>query len=160
MVRKKTTLYTYPEAKVAVLALGIEDGRDYRVRRRQDPRLPSLPFKYYAGIGWTNWFEFLGKKKPDLYSTYVEAQTAVLALGIKDSPDYKIRHGEDPRLPAMPSTFYAGAGWTDWFDFLGKKKPDLYSAYVDARAAAQELGIKTQSEYYSRYREDPSVGAD
>ncbi|MCH4881045.1 integrase [Pseudomonas sp. TMW22090] len=157
MVRKNTTLYTYPEAKVAVLALGIEDSRDYRVRRRQDPRLPYAPFKYYAGIGWANWFEFLGKKKPDLYSTYVEAQTAVLALGIKDSPDYKIRHGEDPRLPAMPSTFYAGAGWTDWFDFLGKKKPDLYSTYVDARAAAQELGIKTQSEYYSRYREDPRL---
>lgn len=157
MVRKNTTLYTYPEAKVTVLALGVEDSRDYRVRRRQDPRLPDSPFKYYAGIGWTNWFEFLGKNKPDLYSTYVEAQTAVLALRIKDSPDYKTRHGQDPRLPAMPSIFYADVGWTDWFDFLGKKKPDLYSTYVDARAAALELGIKTQSEYNSRYREDPRL---
>lgn len=157
MVRKNTTLYTYAEALAAVQTLGIDDSRDYKILSRQDSRLPYAPFRYYAGIGWTNWFEFLGKNKPDLYSTYVEAKTAVLALGVKDFPDYKMRHRQDPKLPAIPSKVYAGVGWTDWFEFLGNKKPDLYSTYVDARAAAQELGIKSQSEYRSRYREDPRL---
>ncbi|HHN1896340.1 TPA: VPA1269 family protein [Pseudomonas aeruginosa] len=96
--------------------------------------------------------------KKDFY-TYADAQAAAQALCIKNWPDYKKRYREDPRLPAKPETTYAGTGWIDWYDFLGNERPDFYSTYTEAQAAAQALGIKSQSDYKRRYREDPRLPA-
>lgn len=38
------------------------------------------------------------------------------------------------------------------------KKKDFYT-YADAQAAVQKLGIKRQSDYSKRYREDPTRGS-
>jgi len=95
--------------------------------------------------------------KKDFY-IYAEAQAAAQALGIKNLPDYKKRYREDPRLPASPEKIYADR-WIDWYDFLGNERPDFYSTYTEAQAAAQALGIKSKSDYKRRYREDPRLPA-
>ncbi|MBD9424503.1 integrase [Pseudomonas sp. PDM15] len=153
----KKNLYTYPEAQAAAQALGIKNNPDYKKRYREDPRLPANPQTAYADAGWIDWYEFLGNERPDLYPTYAEAQAAAQALGIKNNSDYLKRFCEDPRLPACPNKFYADAGWIDWYNFLGNERPDLYTTYDEAQAAAHALGIKNQPDYCKRYREDPRL---
>ncbi len=150
---------TYAEAQAAAQALGIKIQLDYTKRHREDPQLPSCPDKVYADAGWIDWYDFLGKERPDFYPTYAEAQAAAQVLGIKTHADYTKRYREDPRLPASPSEFYADVGWIDWYDFLGNERPDLYPTYAEAQAAAQALGIKSLSDYTKRYREDPRLPA-
>ncbi|SDG80748.1 Phage integrase family protein [Pseudomonas benzenivorans] len=150
---------TYTEAQVAAHTLGIRKIYDYNKRYREDRRLPANPRVFYAGAGWTDWYDFLGNERPDLYPTYTEAQVAAQALGIKKMPDYNKRFHEDPRLPANPHATYADAGWTDWYDFLGNERPDLYPTYSEAQAAALALGIKSMPDYNKRYREDQRLPA-
>ncbi|WP_296219093.1 VPA1269 family protein [Pseudomonas sp. UBA2684] len=148
---------TYAEAQEAALALGMEDINDYNARYWKDPRLPACPQSSYAGMGWVNWYVFLSKNKSDLYTTYAEAQVAAQALGIGSANNYIACSHQDPRLPASPSAFYASNGWIDWFDFLGKEKPEWYATYAEAQAAAQILGIENSSDYYARYNQDPRL---
>ncbi|WOD12945.1 VPA1269 family protein [Pseudomonas sp. NyZ704] len=155
---KRPDLYpTYHEAQAAARALGIQNKTEYLKRYREDPRLPVVPFQVYADACWVDWYEFLGNNRPDLYPTYHEAQAAARALGIQSEPEYKKRYREDPRLPSQPGQVYADAGWTDWYDFLYNKRPDLYTTYADAQAAARALGIKNVPDYQKRFREDPRL---
>lgn len=152
-MHSKKNFYTYAQAQSAVQILGIKSQSDYNKRYCEDPRLPSSPRHTYADAGWTDWYDFLGKERPDFYQAYVEARTAAQALGIKSQSDYIKRYREDPKLPATPFQFYADAGWTGWYEFLGKERPELYLTYVEAQAAVQAMGIKSQPEYQKRYRE-------
>jgi hypothetical protein len=148
---------TYAEAQAAVQALGINSQAEYNKRYREDSRLPASPRMVYANTGWTDSYDFLGNKRPELYPTYAEVKTAVRMLGIKSEPEYKKRYREDPGLPSNPPDFYAEAGWIDWYDFLGNNRPDLYQTYAEAQAAALALGIVKRPEYEKRFREDPRL---
>ncbi len=148
---------TYAEARAAAQALGIKRQADYTKRYRENPRLPSCPEGVYADAGWIDWYDFLGNERAELYPTYAEAQAAAQALGIKRQPDYIKRYRENPRLPSHPDKVYADAGWIDWYDFLGNKRPDFYPTYAEARAVAQALGIKRLPDYKKRYRENPRL---
>lgn len=158
-MRLNKQLYVYADAQLAVQALAIKTQSDYTKRRHADPRLPASPDRYYAAAGWTDWYAFLSKEKPELYGTYVEAQAAVHALCIKSQSDYRKRSHIDPKLPTTPRWFYADAGWTDWYAFLGKEKPQFYPAYLEAQAAVKALNIKSRSDYTKRHREDPKLPA-
>lgn len=155
----KKIFYTYAEAQAAVQMLEIKNRLEYSKRYREDSKLPASPDKAYIGEGWTNWYELLGNERPDFYPTYAEAQAAARGLGVKSRFEYNKRYREDPKLPGSPKSTYADAGWTDWYDFLGNKRPDLYLTYAEAQAAAQALSIKSQSEYIKRYRQDPKLAA-
>ncbi|HEJ6043302.1 TPA: hypothetical protein SL824_000578 [Pseudomonas aeruginosa] len=148
---------TYAEAQVAAQALGVKDQSHYLKRYREDPRLSIAPYKIYAGAGWTDWYNFLGEKKPHFYPTYAEAQAVVQAMGIKSQPHYEKYYRENQRLPSQPERFYADVGWTDWYDFLGKERPDLYPTYAEAQSAALVLGIKSRPDYQKCYRENPRL---
>lgn len=156
----KHRFYNYAEAKAVTQALKIISQVDYCARYRDDPKLPSSPNQVYADAGWSDWYDFLGKKKPDFYPAYADAKAAVQSLGIKSMPDYSKKYRADPKLMACPDKVYAGNGWTDWYDFLGKERPDFYSAYADAQAAAKTLGIKSQPGYIRHYRKDPKLPAN
>lgn len=150
-VKKKGCYSTYTEAKSAARSLGVQSAAKYKLRYRQDPRLPHSPDKKYANDGWENWIDFLEVRK---YRTYAEAQATVQALGIKNLYDYKVRYSLDPRLPSKPVFQYAKVGWVSWANFLGF---EIYESYMDAQAATQALGIKTVFEYQARYFQDPRL---
>lgn len=148
---------TFEEAQLAAQALGITSQPDYRKRYLENPRLPCHPESTYATIGWTNWFQFLGKSCPSLYPTYTEAKLATQKLAIKTRKEYEARYQQDPRLPSNPNQVYAGAGWVDWFDFMGKSKKSFYATYSEAQTAAQALRITSGMDYRARYQEDPKL---
>jgi len=107
---------TYEEALQAVQRLNIGSSREYNQRYKEDPKLPSVPLRFYKGKGWVDWCTFLGK----YYETYEEASQAVQKLNIESGREYQKRHKEDSKLPSAPLRFYKGKGWVDWYTFLGK----------------------------------------
>ncbi|MGU1101189.1 VPA1269 family protein [Pseudomonas aeruginosa] len=51
---------SYVEARTATRSLGIKTSFDYKLRYREDPRLPATPYTVYRDIGWVDWYDFLG----------------------------------------------------------------------------------------------------
>jgi hypothetical protein len=154
----KKSYGTLAEAKKAVSLLNITSSADYRKRYKEDPLLPSSPEVTYHKE-WTTikgWNDFLGKKVKIFYSTFSEAQQAVILLGINSLAEYKKRHNEDPKLPSNPNIFYSNE-WSPtfgWDNFLMKGVKDYYPLLSEARKAVGFLNIKSIKEYKKRYAED------
>ncbi|MEZ8778955.1 VPA1269 family protein [Vibrio splendidus] len=149
---KRSWYSTYIEASEAVIGLGILSQSEYRLRYKEDERLPSTPNQVYAA-DWVDWSSFLNKEKRSVYSTYEEACEAAIGLSIQSQSEYRLRYKDDERLPSNPYRVYA-ADWVDWFSFLDKEKRSLYPTHAEASEAAIGLRIQSQSEYKQRYKED------
>jgi superfamily II DNA or RNA helicase len=142
--------YSYTQAKIAVKKMGINSLQEYRLRFKEDKKLPSSPKASYKNNGWVDFYVFLGRDTKNLYKTYKQAQLAVRKLGIKSSPEYDKKHKEDPKLPAAPYRIYKGKGWKNWYVFLDRGDGTYYS-YKRAKVAVKKLGIKNNSEYSKKY---------
>lgn len=146
-----TTKYaTIHEASDAAFKLGISSQSDYKNRYKENKYLPSNPSQMYSD--WDDngaWKGFLKKIK---YVTLEEASKVAIALNIKSALEYKKRYKEDPRLPANPNQVYEG--FKGYISFLGLEKKDYYSTLKEASAAAVAIKIKSQREYFQRYKED------
>ena len=139
---EKAFYATYTEAQQAVQSLGITTIQEYKQRYREDPRLPSDPYKVYS-IDWQSWPKFSGKKKKAFYATYTEAQLAVQALGITSMQEYAQRYREDPRLHSAPNIFYS-ADWHSWTEFL---LPTKINTLQELKNACKVLGIRDSRQY-------------
>ncbi|MBL7102871.1 MAG: DEAD/DEAH box helicase family protein [Bacteroidales bacterium] len=152
---------SYEEAREAVQGLEIKTRTDYLKYKRykEDTLLPSNPEKTFRNKGWTNWYNFLGTKAPNIYTTYQEAKMAVQRLNIQSMKEYKSRRSEDPRLPSSPSESYRNKGWKTFYDLCNVKKPEYYTTYQEAQKAAQSLGIKNRHHYHDKkkYKKDPKL---
>jgi hypothetical protein len=113
----------WEEASAAVRSLKIKSFQEYKVRRTEDPRLPSNPNIFYKNVWAVNgkWKGYFGIM---VYPTWEEAVAAVIKLEINSEPEYKLRHDEDPRLPPVPRKPYKSV-WKKnggWAGFLGTAK--------------------------------------
>lgn len=142
---------TYQEASNAAIALDITSAKEYKRRYREDPMLPSMPFRSYSE-DWTVFKEFL-RTGIASYNDYVDASTAAIRLGIISCSDYLKRRTEDKKLPLHPEKKYKKS-WSGWDCFLGIEKPVKYISMFEATKAVVKLGIGSQSEYFKRYKED------
>jgi superfamily II DNA or RNA helicase len=147
---------TYIEAKKSVQRLGITSEKEYKLRFKEDPQLPSKPYVKYNGIGWIDYYDFFGTKRPEFYKTKKEAMKAVRSLNITSFTIYKRRYKEDPLLPSQPDRTYKenGVKW-DWDVFFGKT--GNYKTYEKAQKATRRLLIQSPSEYSKRHNEDPRL---
>lgn len=73
----------YIEAKNASIKLNIKSHAEYRIKYKEDARLPSDPNRSYENSGWIDWYEFLSKNSPNIYPTYSEAKDAAKRFEIK-----------------------------------------------------------------------------
>lgn len=154
--RVQPALYSnFAEAREAVHVLGIKSQLEYKILGKKDPRLPAAPHEFYKDE-WQGFHHFVGKEKPEFYSTLSEASDAVRALGIKNQSEYRVRRGEDPLLPSCPNEVY-GSDWQGFHHFLGKKKPEPFRTLVEVNEAVVALRIKNVTEYRLRQREDPRL---
>jgi hypothetical protein len=149
---RKTEFYkTIEQASDAAVALGITSARDYALKSKNDPRLPSNPNHTYAA-SWISWPHFL--RLLTKYEFLSEASAATRVLGVSTITEYLKRHKEDPRLPRNPSQTYAKE-WISWPHFLrGEEPKDFYATQAEASLVAQKLGITSKSVYMMRYKED------
>jgi integrase len=154
---------TIEEASQAAIKLGIKSQTQYRSRYKEDPKL-RLEAYYTYKDAWDDfgaWYGFLGNEKSEsFYETIEEASQAAIKLGIKSRTQYHNRYKEDPKLPSAPHNTYRDT-WGDFggmYVFLGNEKPEsLYETIEEASQAAIKLGIKSQTQYHKRYKEDPKL---
>ena len=147
---------TYAEASKAAQQLGFKSQSEYNKGYQQDSRLPSAPDKTYSE-DWVDWYDFLGTMRSgeQFYPTYAEASKAAQQLGFKSQAEYKKGYQQDSRLPSVPERTYR-EDWVDCYDFLGTMRSgeQFYATYAEASKAAQQLGLKYQTEYNKGYQQD------
>ena len=139
---KKDCYETYEEAAKAAIALGITINRRYRVRYKEDPRLPSSPELTYAGKGWDNWDLFLGIK----YCSYRAAVECISEIKppIRTLADFsKARKDQKPKLkiPAKPTIKI----WPEYYDFASLVGNE-YDEPIEAAALIRAKGISIINE--------------
>lgn len=98
---------TWQEASKAVIKLGgITSWTEYRMRYKEDSKLPSTPNIYYQNFPGI--IVFLGLR----YQTWQEASESAIKLGILTKREYFTRCKEDPKLPkSAPSVYSDFPGW-------------------------------------------------
>jgi hypothetical protein len=63
--------------------------------------------------------------KDKIFPTYEEAKKMIKNFNIKSNKEWRIfskKEGKKLNLPSAPDRTYKNKGWTDWGDFLSKKK--------------------------------------
>jgi hypothetical protein len=106
---------TWQEASKAAIGLGIQTPKQYKQRRKEDPRLPSHPEATYKDF--PSFSEFFGRSKREVYETVEEAAEAARKLGCKNWSEYELRYKEDPKLLREPWSRYGLKGFP-WNTFL------------------------------------------
>lgn len=121
---------SYEQCVRIVRKMKIGSSGEYAARYREDPSLPSNPWKRFPS--WDacgGWSGFLGagvrarRSALKCYSAWAEASMAARSLGIRTSREYRKRFREDPKLHYKPRQLYADV-WEErggWSGFLGKK---------------------------------------
>lgn len=135
-------LYSFSEARTAVVQMGIKNSTDYFLKFRDDPRLPAQPHKHYQGKGWVSWPDFT--QNPDVYPTFEEARNAARALKVFTINGYVLNYKKDPKLRSKPKNVYPNE-WTSWRDYLGMDRKFL--TFAEAKKLCKKLGVRTESEY-------------
>jgi len=143
---------TWQEASKAAQLLKIKGQREYRVRYKEDPKLPSAPWKAYSNFPGLR--EFLGVRvTPGFYQTWREASKASNSLGFTTAKEYRANYKRDVRLPSTPEQIYSD--FPGWLMFLrGEQKREYYRSWQKARVALKKLGIRTQLDYNQNYHKD------
>ncbi|MEZ9510902.1 VPA1269 family protein [Vibrio breoganii] len=145
-------------ASKAVQKLKILSEPEYRKRYKEDPFLPSNPNRTYKK-DWVSWYHFLGKEKIPFYETLSEASSQAIAIGIKTPIEYRNNYQKDGRLPPFPQNLYARE-WKGWINFLKNKEiREKYKTLKEASLATRVLGISSETEYRTRYKEDQRLPA-
>jgi len=147
----KTFYPSIEEAIAASKSLGIYNSKEYTLRYKEDPRLPSNPKIIYKNERFS-WALFFGENAKKNYSKYYEASEASVLLGISSFAEYNRRYKEDYLLPCNPKITYK-KHWKDWSSFLEYQKEPNFLSFKEASKTAKLLCIRTSKEYNKRYKE-------
>lgn len=91
---------TWQEASKAAEKLGILSWKEYRLRYKEDDRLPVSPSQFYKDYpGSVVFFK-------SRYQTWQEASDAAERLGIRSMLEYRVAYKEDRLLPLSLSRIY------------------------------------------------------
>ena len=119
--RKRQAIYTvsYQEARKYAIENNIKSIADWKSRSHPS-HIPKNPEYYFQATGeWTSWYDFLGKR---LEISYEEARQYAIENQIQNMKDWKSRK-HPPHIPRSIAKYFQKQGkWTNWYDFLGKKK--------------------------------------
>ncbi|MDC6379875.1 VPA1269 family protein [Pseudomonas graminis] len=132
---------TCAQFKEAVKLAGIRTQGEYRVKCRQDPRMPRRPEDVYVEE-WDGWGRVMAGKISVVCTTWQEAREVSLPFRFISYKDYNKRYSLDKRLPSDPRKKYSDFPGYDVF-----LMPDVYQILDDVRVAAQILRLKNRDEY-------------
>ena len=119
----------HAEGRDFVRPLGLKSAKEwhaYCASGKRPLNIPANPDKIDAGKGWTNWRDWLGtgrRRSNRGFLPFEEAHAFVRPLGLKSAKEWQAycASGKRPaNIAADPHRVYAGKGWTNWGDWLGK----------------------------------------
>ena len=145
-----TEFKSFEEAREFARGLGLKMRKDWKrycksVEKPDD--IPNYPDIHYKYKGWVDWNDFLGAIK---YRSLDEIKEFVRELGINKYHDWQkyCKSGEKPDdIPRNPSQVYKDKGWTNWYDFFGKKNR-VFRPFEEARDFARGLKFDTIEKWY------------
>ncbi|NRF26352.1 hypothetical protein HRJ45_15050 [Vibrio coralliilyticus] len=117
----------------------------YLVLRKNNDRMPSNPYTYYADKGWISIRDLFGLSGSKHYPLEVLKSTIKQALEEKGitpesiislMKEYLALRQKDTRIPAHPNIYYSGKGWKSMRDLFGLKSIHYYSL-VDLKSSIQ-----------------------
>jgi hypothetical protein len=162
---------TYDEARIATQKLGIDGQRQYNLRYKEDPKLPSHPCikysqEYIAKGGGDSFF----LTTPKHYETVEKTIIAIKKLGISTLAEYKLRYKEDPMLMSNPLTRFRSINDEpiQLFSSPTRKyvkgaiprkilKYRFYLTVEQAIASVVKLGITSRKDYLDNCHKDPCL---
>lgn len=143
---------TWQEASAAARVLGLSNIPKYIKGREKDPKLPGSPNSHYKDFpGWKVFFD-------RFYSTWEEASSASIGLGICTPMMYRDLRENDSKLPSHPNSYYAD--FPGWAVFLGRKKKTFYGTWKEASVVAIGLGFTIPHHYRKDYKKDSHLPSD
>ena len=137
MLESLTFYPTCLEASNATINLGIKSTQEYKVRHKEDPRLPAAPWQYYPN-------DFPGFRlflEMDKYSL-TEIKQVIAQHGINSNEGYYQLQKKDKRMPHKAISFYGLTHLGSLWD-----QPQLCWDFDEIRAVVIKYGWKTGSEY-------------
>lgn len=145
---RRTEFYQYEEAIECVRRMRIKSQAEYKIRYKENLRLPSDPPRTYSS-DWVSWPWFL--REQAMFYPFAEAQVRVRELGIHSFDAYRERYKEDPRLPSNPNISYKKE-WSSWPAFLRDQKP--FYSYTEALEIVRPLKLSGRRGYDAAQRKD------
>ncbi len=117
-IEKSRLILDLEDLKKLVRLAKVQSQVEYLEKRVNNPSWPHSPDRLE---GWVNWNDFLGKTSVETISELAVLQLAVRVAHVRNRFEYEAQRETHPAWPGRPDYL---AGWTNWFDFLGKKKRD------------------------------------
>jgi hypothetical protein len=150
---------TIEEASKATIKLGIVLTDDYKIRYREDPKLPANPHDFYGIKTYKNfggWFGYTGQKASVSFSEAKEEIKNI--INIKKISDYirYIKKHPGCGLPTKPYDSYSKE-WKNWFDYLGIPEESIYKSLKEAVIACHNLDITNPRRFTLRGDLDPKL---
>ncbi|MAD76500.1 MAG: integrase [Rheinheimera sp.] len=105
--------------ELACKVLQIKDSKQYRQTRKKFKQLPSHPERL---DGWKDYYDLLDISRPYPFAQLKELVSDAKLKTLLDYQKWRVAFA-DPRVPARPVEVYAGKGWTNAYDFLGRVRP-------------------------------------
>jgi superfamily II DNA or RNA helicase len=126
---------------------------DWAKLKSKPHNIPASPHTVYSEQ-WEGWSDWLGAG----WRSFAAARTWARSQGLKGHLEWVeyLRTGSRPvDIPSNPSEAYHEhwGGWKDWLD-TERWKGEKFLSFSDGRAIARGLGLKSQSEYLSWWREN------
>ena len=166
MVGREKAFLNFKEARAWARSQGLGSSREFREHEAFPKNIPRNPDYVYKNSGWIDWYDFLGtvrlnrRKSPYGWRCFEEARNWARGLGLSSETEWRtFRKTKLPNdIPTNPNREYAKSGWESWADFLGtsniKYSDVLWRSYDDVKEWARKEGIKTQSEWRERTKEE------
>lgn len=139
--------------KKLVQSVGVANKTEYRKLRQKHKSWHSNPNTL---PGWVSWYDFFGKEKPEKRLVITDLSTLkeeVKLAGIKDQRGYWKALANHPTWHSNPNKLI---GWANWYDFLGREKPELITDISILKREVQAAGINGQKEYKESLLDHPT----
>jgi len=151
----------FKEAREYSRSLGFKTFQEWNAWGKKGLRpkdIPASPHNVYAA-DWKSREDWLGcgiRSTLNNWRPYEEAKAFVSLLEIKSVDHWRgyCDSGFRPDdIPSSPQRVYSGAGWVDWFDWLGKKRyrvgriENNWRPFKEARKYTRSLGLKLCREW-------------
>lgn len=117
--------------------------------------IPAAPDRYYKKTGWVSYADWLdsnnlsGRQRADLFLPFEDARKIVRNKKFSSRKEFKNWCSKErPQgIPSNPNKVYKKDGWISMHDWLGKKQPEPFQEFKDARKFARSLGLTSASQW-------------